>query len=61
MFTTICRGLFDKDKLLYSFMIASQIQLHAKLVSEKEWNVFLVGKLQVLPAYLNLVMLPLFY
>jgi len=42
-YINICRGLFEKDKLLYSFMIASKIQLYDKLINDLEWNFFLRG------------------
>jgi len=42
-FFNICRGLFEKDKLLFSFMIAVKIQLGSGIVSQKEWNFFLRG------------------
>lgn len=32
MFTNICRGLFEKDKMLYAFMIAVGILRQAKQV-----------------------------
>ena len=44
-YTNICRGLFEKDKLLFSFMIASKIQLTAGKINAKEWNFFLRGSL----------------
>jgi len=44
-YTNICRGLFEKDKLLFSFMIASKIQLSANKINAKEWNFFLRGSL----------------
>ena len=31
-FINICRGLFEKDKLLFSFLIATNIKLEAKLI-----------------------------
>lgn len=39
----ICRGLFEKDKLLYSFLNAVRISLKAEKVSIKEWAFFLKG------------------
>jgi dynein heavy chain, axonemal len=42
-YVNICRGLFEKDKLLYSFMIASKIQLYDKNINDLEWNFFLRG------------------
>ena len=44
-YTNICRGLFEKDKLLFSFMIASKIQLSGGKIAPKEWNFFLRGSL----------------
>lgn len=39
----ICRGLFEKDKLLYSFLNAVRISLKAEKISIKEWAYFLKG------------------
>jgi dynein heavy chain, axonemal len=43
MYTNVCRGLFEKDKLLYSFVIAAQIEIAGGLVSEAEWQQFMIG------------------
>ena len=42
-YKNICRGLFEKDKLLYSFLITMKIQLNAKHVGPALWNFFLRG------------------
>lgn len=42
-YLNICRGLFEKDKLLYSFMIASKIQIYDGAINDLEWNFFLRG------------------
>jgi len=42
---SICRGLFEKDKLLYSFLNASSILRRSKEVDIDEWNFFLRGSL----------------
>lgn len=42
-FTNICRGLFEKDKLLYAFLNASSILKRAGDISIDEWNFFLRG------------------
>ena len=42
-YAIICRGLFDKDKLLYSFMIGVQINLESKEINQREWSYFLRG------------------
>ena len=39
----ICRGLFEKDKLLYSFLNAVRISLKAEKINLKEWASFLKG------------------
>lgn len=39
----ICRGLFEKDKLLYSFLNASSILRRSGAISIDEWNFFLRG------------------
>ena len=58
-FNNICRGLFEKDKLLFSFAMAVKIQIGNNQVSSKEWNFFLRGpsvessEKSEPPAYLN--------
>lgn len=42
-YLNICRGLFEKDKLLYSFMMASKIQLYDNEIDAAEWNFYLRG------------------
>jgi dynein heavy chain len=42
-FLNICRGLFEKDKLLYSFLNASSILRREKRIGIDEWNFFLRG------------------
>lgn len=37
------RGLFEKDKLVFSFMLCVDIMKSDKLLSEEEWNFFLRG------------------
>lgn len=43
IFKNICRGLFEKDKQLFSFLIAVQIERSAGSISEGEWAFFLKG------------------
>ena len=43
MYTNVCRGLFEKDKLLYSFTISAKIYMAAGAVSDSEWQTFMVG------------------
>lgn len=43
IYFNVCRGVFEKDKLLFAFMIAARIEVAAKLVSDEEWLIFLVG------------------
>jgi dynein heavy chain len=43
IYTNICRGLFEKDKLLFSFLIASAIDRNAGKVSTDDWNFFVRG------------------
>ena len=42
-YVSICRGLFEKDKLLYSFLNTSSIQRRADQISAAEWSFFLRG------------------
>ena len=42
-FVNICRGLFEKDKLLYAFLNASNILRRSGAISIDEWNFFLRG------------------
>lgn len=42
-YTNICRGLFEADKLLYSFLNAAQILLRAGSITPNEWAIYLRG------------------
>lgn len=43
IFTNVSRGLFEKDKLIYSFLITSSIRRNVNLIDEAIWNIFLRG------------------
>ena len=42
-YTNICRGLFEKDKLLYSFLNAGGILRKAGAITAAEWGIYLRG------------------
>ncbi|CAG7837222.1 unnamed protein product [Allacma fusca] len=42
-YTNISRGLFEKDKLVFSFMLCSDIMRNRDSISDAEWNFFLRG------------------
>ena len=42
-YTNICRGLFEKDKLLYSFLNAASVLRRSGDIGPDEWNVYLRG------------------
>lgn len=43
MFVNVCRGLFEKDKIVYAFMIGANILLQRGAISASEWSFYLVG------------------
>ena len=43
MLVTDCRGLFEKDKLVFSFMMCAEIMRTANEIGNDEWNFFLRG------------------
>lgn len=43
IFTNVSRGLFEKDKTNFSFLIVTSIMRNAKQIDEGVWNIFLRG------------------
>ena len=43
LYEKICIGLFEKDKIVYAFMIATNIQRRMKLIDPDLWNLLLRG------------------
>jgi dynein heavy chain len=43
VFNNICRGLFNRHKLIFAFMIVSRIFLQAGNITVPEWDIFLKG------------------
>ena len=45
VYVNICRGLFEKDKLIYSFLNTTSILRNSGKIDVSEWNIFLRGSL----------------
>jgi dynein heavy chain len=43
VFDKVCRGLFEKDKLLFSFVITAQILIQRGEVTDQEWDFLVRG------------------
>jgi dynein heavy chain len=43
LFQSVCRSLFEKDKLLFAFVIASKLQLDERKMSGEELRFLLTG------------------
>jgi dynein heavy chain len=43
MYKNISRGLFEKDKMIYSLLIVTSIRRNAKVIDEAMWNILLRG------------------
>ncbi|KAK3932091.1 Dynein heavy chain 6, axonemal [Frankliniella fusca] len=43
VYSTVSRGLFEKHKLVFSFLLCTSIQLQANSITEPQWNFLLRG------------------
>lgn len=53
VYLNICRGLFEKDKLLFSFLNAASVLRRAGDVTAEEWNCYLRGSTTDFSSYTN--------
>jgi len=49
IYTNVSRGLFEKDKIIFSFLIITSINRNSKKVNEVHWNILLRGAGPIAP------------
>lgn len=43
VYRNVSRGLFERHKLVFSFLLSMAINLHEEIVSQDQWNFILRG------------------
>lgn len=47
IYTNVSRGLFEKHKLIFSFMLNIAVHINEQIVSQAQWNFMLRGPTRI--------------